>query len=217
MATDPTLVEASRSSNLATNPTGIKTLGGSGDQAVAEAPKFSKRLNDLLKLYKEKNLPIYVMLEESVVYEIRLNRQGNKLVATHRQLSEDMLEHFKKEKIEVLSRTHSLWIGCFQGALAVMTPALPQLNLFGNISQQMATNIGQGIGNALGSVNDRFKSQDESDRTGHQHMYDMYSALKQDHSQNLNNGKQHFRELDGVIEKIVNFMQQLFSRLYSAS
>lgn len=195
----------------------IRARKSQGSIENNERPRFSKNLQELLKEIKAKNLPIYVMIEEAIAYEITLNRRNNKLVVEYKQLSEDRIEHFKNEKIQVLNRTHGVWIGAVQVAGALACVVVPQMGLIGNLTQQTAQMAWQGINGALEGTERHLGSRDSGEQQDYDHRYQEFREVKQENGQLQQGTKNQVRELDGMIEKITNFIQTLFSRLYSSA
>lgn len=177
------------------------------------SPKYLKGLDELLEEMKGKSL--VMIIEEGMAYEVRLNRDNNKLNVHFKQISEDRLQTFTNQQIAIYQRTHHVWTTALEvtvsasvAALGFKTPA----EVFRNIAA-----VGQAFEKGMGGFDRSLSNRDKSDDTGVEYSKNIYREAGSESRQLISQGNQTQKELDNISDRARQVISDLIRTIFSSS
>lgn len=193
-----------------------KELQAIGAQTVSMPSKVSDQyVTSLDKLMQEmKGKSLVVIIEDSIAYEVRLNRENSKLTLQLKQISEDRVQSFTKEKVAIYDRTHNVWTSSLSVTGHVVTAAV---GLFGS---QAAGQSAQMIMNVLDKGNDGlsrgFERSDTSATTKVDYQKEIYQTSGSEQRQGYTQTGQMHREMDSLLDRVHNVVAELVRSIYGS-
>ena len=117
-----TLAEAVGSAgNLTLSPTTSGTL-------TPPSPEYTKTFNDFLNEMKGKS--ITVLMQEGYACEIRLKRDGKKLMIEFKHIAEDRIHKFTEDKVKAYDTSHGIVAATFSIVGSLLCAAAPAISSF---------------------------------------------------------------------------------------
>jgi hypothetical protein len=191
-------------------------------------PGFKIESQDHLSIHDEQQLPVsglphgwkdflianqgkslVVVFEDCMAYEVTLTRDGKRLAAQFRHITEDKQQEFMKQKVATYDNYHGVVTASLSAAGFLTCAAAP---FFGATAAgaQLLQFAWQGVNQGIDAAEKQLTNKDQGQHAAIDHNSSTSRTAMEDYRAQMSQKDQHFNESQSLRDRIANLKSELF-------